>query len=712
LSFYVDTGCNPPGTCTNTPNYDYTITDGSGNVIGSGTNIIAGNGNIVTISPIPFAPAIGGTNYYINAWETANITCTYSGSLATIGNSYLTYGCTDITALNYIPPMPDCDDNSCIATPINFGCMRLSAFNYDPAAANVCDGNFPGCTTVANSNFYNVPACVGPGFGVNGQCCVDAVLGCTDGGNLNPPDLLTQGPNGNAPYANNQEYWEGWGYDVSFNVTNYSGIAASNYNSNANTENGTCDYNTGCTNPAAYSLALLPGYNAYNSNAAIDNGSCCTVQGCTDSLANNYNPNACSDDGSCTYSILGCTNPIALSANLISGYSPYNSNATIDDGSCCLIAGCTDNTQSNYNSNACSDDGSCQPWVYGCTYGPNGSLPAWNSVINDGGLHTASTWQQLYIIPDPGVEAAIYNPVADRENGSCYWFGCMDPTACNYNPAATLDDGSCSLNTPLSLGPPNFGINTPNCLLPTATGTGCGGGLNHVSSGVCAYPFEVGEEMYGAHITKHFPGGFTLNGSSYHNTGNVWTESYHFDIGIGNVGGVNQPLVIGQTYCISWAEIVLRNTNPAACSDCLSGGWGIRRQDGFTLNSTPTVAHINNAVSLYDPLTNTVSYGTSPGGLSTANALYHNSICTTNDINNSNNTNTAGASNGSHSEWQEKCIQFVATATKTRIHMYVITDFDTCQGCTSQGTFTTSPHGAYMGISKVRIDTQCGTCNC
>ncbi len=56
---------------------------------------------------------------------------------------------------------------------------------------------------------------------------------------------------------------------------------------------------TGCTNSAASN---------YNSAATVDDGSCvftgqATILGCTDPKATNYKPNANADDGSCTYPV-------------------------------------------------------------------------------------------------------------------------------------------------------------------------------------------------------------------------------------------------------------------------------------------------------------------------------------------------------------------------------------------------------------------------
>lgn len=95
---------------------------------------------------------------------------------------------------------------------------------------------------------------------------------------------------------------------------------------------------TGCTDSTATN---------YNSNALVDDGSCTYVEGCTDSSADNYDTEAVVDDGSCTY--LGCTDSSA---------DNYDENATIDDDSC-IYSGCTDSTATNYDVNATIDDGSC-----------------------------------------------------------------------------------------------------------------------------------------------------------------------------------------------------------------------------------------------------------------------------------------------------------------------------------------------------------------
>ena len=49
----------------------------------------------------------------------------------------------------------------------------------------------------------------------------------------------------------------------------------------------------------------------YNSNATTDDGSC-TYSGCMDPIATNYNANATVDDGSCIYGIVGVWTPTSV----------------------------------------------------------------------------------------------------------------------------------------------------------------------------------------------------------------------------------------------------------------------------------------------------------------------------------------------------------------------------------------------------------------
>jgi hypothetical protein len=82
------------------------------------------------------------------------------------------------------------------------------------------------------------------------------------------------------------------------------------------------------------------------------------VAGCTDPEAVNYNIEATTNDGSCEYppdpDIPGCTDPVATN---------YNAEANLEDDSCEYITldilGCTDPQASNYEPTATIEDGSC-----------------------------------------------------------------------------------------------------------------------------------------------------------------------------------------------------------------------------------------------------------------------------------------------------------------------------------------------------------------
>jgi len=126
----------------------------------------------------------------------------------------------------------------------------------------------------------------------------------------------------------------------------------------------------------------------YNSEATIDDGTCefsdadgdgvfdhLEIEGCTNSNATNFDANATDDDGTCIFldtdgdgvfdylEITGCTNQNATN---------FNINATDDDGTCEFldtdgdgvfdhkeVKGCTNSSALNYEISATDDDGSC-----------------------------------------------------------------------------------------------------------------------------------------------------------------------------------------------------------------------------------------------------------------------------------------------------------------------------------------------------------------
>jgi len=106
-----------------------------------------------------------------------------------------------------------------------------------------------------------------------------------------------------------------------------------------------------CNPPKVYGCTDINAKN-YNKEANTNDGSCqYYIMGCTDTNAKNYNSQAEKNDGSCEYYKLGCMDSTAKN---------YDNSAEKDDGSCQYYKlGCTNINAKNYDSTAEKDDGSC-----------------------------------------------------------------------------------------------------------------------------------------------------------------------------------------------------------------------------------------------------------------------------------------------------------------------------------------------------------------
>ena len=228
---------------------------------------------------------------------------------------------------------------------------------------------------------------------------------------------------------------------------------------NDSDDDGVCDNDEipGCTNPNAVN---------YNPDATDDDGSC--PVGCMWPDACNYDADALEDDGSCEFdSCVGCMDDAACNYDAsatLSGACTYPElyqdcdgnciNDANEDGVCDEIAaigveGCTDPDATNYNPNATDDDGSC--YVYteaGCTipsatnYDPDANVQG--EPVAD---YCVFPWNAAFMLPstdcaDPS--ACNYDAAATGYTECEYCLGCTDPGACNYDAGALYDDGSCS----------------------------------------------------------------------------------------------------------------------------------------------------------------------------------------------------------------------------------------------------------------------------
>ena len=241
------------------------------------------------------------------------------------------YGCTDDstfvfsgwegdvvfnTSINYYPGA-SVDDGTCVDTVV--GCMDVAASNYDGGANADYGCQYPGCT---DSTMFNYD----PTANWDNGTCIPVILGCTDpsqftgdyyASGVDPnPDGGTGGFYGTTPHTFNSFY---------------------NYNSNANTEDGSC---------------------------------IATILGCTNSNASNFIPLVSDTAVDVNLSDNSCSLPLYACVELSQGYQPCNSwwlesngnggynwqtaftgqwaqyNQVIDDGSCEY---CSDPLASNYD---------------------------------------------------------------------------------------------------------------------------------------------------------------------------------------------------------------------------------------------------------------------------------------------------------------------------------------------------------------------------
>lgn len=201
--------------------------------------------------------------------------------------------------------------------------------------------------------------------------------------------------------------------------------AACNFNPAATIDNGSCIVPTGCDTCSGGALV----------DGDADNDGVCNaneVVGCQIPGACNFNPLA-TDAGTCDwFSCLGCTDFNACN---------FNPSAIYNDGTCnyTTCAGCTNPAACNYNPTATINSGGCI-LPTGCDTCSGGGLVD-GDADNDGVCNTNEVAGCL--IPT----ACNYNPAATDNGGGCEFtscVGCTNPSACNFDPAATIaNNASC-----------------------------------------------------------------------------------------------------------------------------------------------------------------------------------------------------------------------------------------------------------------------------
>ena len=205
------------------------------------------------------------------------------------------------------------------------------------------------------------------------------------------------------------------------------------------------------------------------------------VYGCVDITANNYNTQATIDDGSCEYE---CDQDVSLLITFDcwpeeTGWSIVN-----DSGSVITSQSTGFYSESEALETICLSEG-CYIFTINDSYGDGMGGSQWSSCSIDGS-YEITLGSEILINGDGDFGSSI-------SHNFCISIisGCMNQTACNYNPNAILDDGSCYNN---DLG---CGCDSPaaeegydcdgNCILELDCAGVCGGSSVDLGCG-CGNP--------------------------------------------------------------------------------------------------------------------------------------------------------------------------------------------------------------------------------
>ena len=214
------------------------------------------------------------------------------------------YGCTDPNATNY-NPNATIDDGSCIYGVL--GCTDTSAYNYNKN----CSGQTVVATVDDGCCFYpcNATNQGAPSTYVVGQSTGACVGSNSDGTITVTTSFQTLGIM--ASQTKNISYYTNAGVLVYSDPTTLSSSTGATW-TYSSFSSGLYYYviidNFGCTETVSFSVGSStagcgctdPNATNYDSSATTDDGSC-IYNGCTDPNASNYDPNAAADDGSCVY---------------------------------------------------------------------------------------------------------------------------------------------------------------------------------------------------------------------------------------------------------------------------------------------------------------------------------------------------------------------------------------------------------------------------
>ena len=177
---------------------------------------------------------------------------------------------------------------------------------------------------------------------------------------------------------------------------------------------------------------------------SIGEGGCDNFLGCTDPSAGNYNSEAIQDDGSCSYdcSSFGDFESVDISVGGGSFQGEVGWEIVDANGTVVLSASSDDDDEETngapYSNVTCLEIG-CYTLNMTDSFGDG-----WNGNVMT--LTTGSGYSWEFTL-DNGAVGSDEFAVGDPTDCGIY-FGCMDPSADNYDAINTIDDGSCDYSCP------------------------------------------------------------------------------------------------------------------------------------------------------------------------------------------------------------------------------------------------------------------------
>jgi len=382
------------------------------------------------------------TNGGIFTWNSTNCACELT--TATVE------GCTDNTACNF-DAAANCDDNSCIlqtacdADPCTNG--GIFTWNSTNCACELTTATVEGCTDNTACNFDATANCDDNTCIFETTCDMDP---CTNGG------TYIWDTNTCACVLDNAT------------VEGCTDNTACNFDATANCEDNTCIFETTCDIDPCTNGGIFT-WDATNCACELTTA---TIEGCTDNTACNFETTANCDDNSCIFETTCDMDPCTNGGTYI--WNDTNCDCVLDEAT---VSGCTDATACNYNATANCDDNSCILQT-ACDVDPctNGGIYAWDTTTCDCLLDEAT------VSGCTTTTAANYDPNANCDDGSCECVpdGCADNTACNFDPTATCNDPdrcvyetTCDMDPCTNNGTYIWDATNCACVLDQVTVTGC-----------------------------------------------------------------------------------------------------------------------------------------------------------------------------------------------------------------------------------------------